>query len=197
MATQFQMLDIMNAALISQGFEEIVSTNDGSDEQRLLSRNWPTIVEAELEDGAYHFTRKQVFLSSRQDGMFGFADAYVVPAAALHIRRLWTEDADNVRTLPEWAQDGQRVFVNETGGVYIEYVEVADTSFWSANFSRGVQMMLEAVLLGFKEESAEAQMKERQGLNYFERARTNSSKGRSAKEPFNRGSIARSRFRRG
>ena len=100
MATQFSMLQIMNAALIAQGRDEIVSENDGSNEWRLLSRNWPLIVEAELEDGAYNFTREQRELLTRSAGKYGYEDAYVVPLTALHVRRLWTQDEAGVRSFP-------------------------------------------------------------------------------------------------
>lgn len=187
----------MNAALISQGFDDMLSEGDGSDEWRLLSRNWPTLVEAELEDGFYSFTKKQADLLTRADGGFGYADAYLVPDAALHVRRLWTEDATGTRDFPDWVQDGQRVHVNSTEGVTIEYIEVADPSMWSANFSRGVQKKMEAVLLHFKEEHGTAQMVEQEAENYFQRARTNSAKSRSATEPFKQSRFARARFNRG
>lgn len=195
MATTFSMLELMNAALISQGYDEMLSENDGTVEGRLLSLNWPTIVEAELENGLYSFSRQQAQLVSRQDGRFGYADAYLVPADALHVRRLWIEHENGVRDLPDWVQDGGRVHVDAAAGVTIEYVEAADASFWSANFSRGVQLKLEAVLARFKEESGDRL--EQQAEVYFQQARTNSSRSRSAAEPFKRSSFARARFRRG
>lgn len=198
MAHQFSMLGIMNAALITEGFDEIVSENDGSDEWRVLSRNWPGIVEAELEDGLYQFARKQELLLSRQAGKFGFQDAYLLPASALHVRRVWTEDeAGNRDTSLAWAQDGERVFVNVPDGIYVEIMEVADTSFWGANFSRAVQMKLQAVLLNVKEERGASQAMEQQAETYFQRARTQSSKSRSATEPYRASRFARARFGRG
>lgn len=198
MSTSFSMLAIMNAALIAEGYEEIVSENDGTVEWRLLSRNWPSIVEAELEDGAYHFTRKQAQLLSRQPGMFGFQDAYLVPAEALHVRRLWTEAEDGVRdTDILWSQDGARVFVDCPYGIWIEYVEAAESDLWSANFARGVQMKLQALLLSFREDRGAAAQMDAQADIYFQRARTNSSKGRSATEPYRRSRYARARFGRG
>ena len=61
MASSFSMLQIINAALVAQG-QYPIDTNDGSDEWELLSRNWPLIVEAELEDGAYQFSKQQFSL---------------------------------------------------------------------------------------------------------------------------------------
>lgn len=187
MATQFSMLGIMNAALISQAFEEVLSENDGSDEYRLLSRNWPTIVEAELEAGAYHYARQQAHLVSRQPGAFGYDDAYLVPLDALHVRRVWTEDDSGVRDFPDWSQDGTRIHVNNPEGVFIEYVHAADPSFWGANFSMGVQMKLEAVLLRFREEYGAADRIDLKGDDFFSVARTMSSRSRSAKEPYREG----------
>jgi len=195
MATPFSMLAIMNAALVSEGYEEVLASGDGTVEWRLLSRNWPLIVEAELEDGNYHFTKKQAQLLSRQDGAFGFDDAYLVPADALHVRRVWTEDENGDRdTSIEWAQDGSRVLVNETEGVWIEYAEAADPSLWSANFARGVQMKLQAVLLTFREERGAAQQMEAQAEIHFQRARTNSSRARSATDPYKMSRYAKARF---
>ncbi len=197
MSTQFSMLELMNAALITQGFDEMLSEEDGSDEWRLLSRNWPTIVEAELEDGLYNFTKIQIELTSRSDGKFGFVDAYIVPLAALHVRRVWAQDDDGVRTDLDWVQDGSKVYVTKDDGIFIEYVETADTSLWSANFARGVQMKLEAVLLRCKEEHQTALSMEQQAEIYFQRARTKASKSRSATEPYRRSRFARARFNRG
>lgn len=192
------MLGIMNAALISEGEDEIVAENDGSNEWRILSRNWPLIVEAELEDGNYFFTRQQANLQSRVDGKYGYDDGYAVPAAALHVRHVWIEDDTGTRDLEvEWSQDGSYVYVNSPDGVWIEYVEVADASFWSANFSRGVQLKLQAILLTFREDPGAARDREASAEMAFQRARTNSSKARAPQEPYRTGRFARARFRRG
>lgn len=197
MATQFAMLEIMNAALISEGYDEIIVENDGSNEWRLLSRNWPLIVEAELEDGNYYFTREQSFISVAQPGKFAFDWSYAIPQSCLHVRRLWTEGTSGERDFPDWGQDGQRVYVNEAKGVWIETIEAATSDIWTANFSRGVQMRLQAVLLRFKEEPSPAQMMDQQAEVCFQRARTHSSKARSATEPYKTSRFAKARFGRG
>jgi hypothetical protein len=192
------MIELMNAALISQGFETIVSENDGSDEYRLLSQNWPLIVEAELEDGHYHFTKRQHVMNERVAGKYGYADGYRVPDEALHVRRLWSEDSDGVRDIGlDWVQDGQNVYVNYADGISIEYIEAADASLWSANFSAGVKARLEAVLCRFREEPREGEAMDSRAENLFQRARTNSSKARSPTEPFRRSRFAKARFTRG
>lgn len=193
------MLQIMNAALASQGLDMVASESDGTPEYNVLSRNWPSIVEAELEDGAYSFTKKQALLESRQEGKFGFVDSYITPAAAIHVRRVWTLAADGVtRYLEEWVQDGTNVHVDEASGIYIEYVEVADPTLWGANFVRGVQMKLEAALLrAVKEEMGEAVQMEQGAEYYFQRARTISSKSRSATEPYRSNRFKDARFGRG
>lgn len=198
MATPFSMLQIMNAALITEGESEIVAENDGSPEWRILSRNWPLIVEAEMEDSNFYFTRREANLVSRVEGRYGYDDAFAVPADALHVRHVWTEDTDGTRNMSvEWSQDGSYVYVNEPDGVWVEYIEAADPSFWSANFSRGVQFMLQAAILTFREEPQAAQARMAQADSHFQRARTHSTKGRSAKEPFRTGRFARARFGRG
>lgn len=192
------MIQIMNAALAVQGYDEIVTDNDGSDEWRLLSRQWPMIVEAELEAGNYHFTRKQAFLDQRQDGLFGFDDAYLVPLEAMHIRRLWTEDDNGERdTDIPWGQDGTRVHVNEPSGVFVEYLIAADSDLWGANFSLAVNMKMQAILLRNKEDYAAAAAMDQDAAQAFQLARTTSSRARSATEPYKTGRIAQARFRRG
>ena len=185
----------MNAALMSQGYEEIVTENDGSDECRLLSRNWPLIVESELEKGLYSFTKSQETLLSRSAGRFGYEDSYLVPLDALHVRRVW-DQASQVRQI-EWVQDGTHVYVNAASGVIVEIIKAADPSLWTATFSLGVQYALEAVLLRFKEEPTQAAEMARQSALTFQDARTTSSKSRSAKEPFRPSKYARARFGRG
>lgn len=192
------MLQIMNAALVAEGFDEALAENDGTVEWRLLSRNWPLIVEAELEDGNYQFARKQQQLLTRIDGKFGFDDGYMVPDGALHVRRLWTEDENGNRDVSlEWSQDGTYVYCDEPEGVWIEYSEAADPDLWSANFARGVQMKLQAILLTFREERSAAAQMEAQADVYFQRARTNSSRGRSMTQPYRRSRYAEARFGRG
>lgn len=197
MSTAFSMLQIMNAALTSQGQDEIVSEGDGSVEWRLLSRNWPLIVEAELEDGNYGFTRRQDHLLTRTDGKYGYDDAYLIPGDVLHVRRVWSQAEDGTRYEPDWTADASYVFVNETAGVYAESIIVEDADLWSPNFCRGVQMKLEAVILrAFKEEAAEAREMEQQAEVYFQRARSNSSRQRKPQPAFRRGPIAEARFAR-
>lgn len=190
------MLSIMNAALLAQGSEEILSENDGSDEWRTLFRNWPSIVEAELEDGAYHFTREQAHIVTRTDGKFGFDDAYKVPSAALHVRDLWIMVGTN-RCRVDWIQDDQYVYLDNTDGCYIEYVLSAEEDLWSANFTRGVQFRCEALISrALKEEYGDAEALDQKAETHFQRARTISSKSRSARPMYQKGPIALARRRR-
>ena len=187
------MLTIFNSALVAQGLQEITLEDDGLAEFRVLSRNWPVIVEAELEDGQYYFARREVEVSSAVSGKFGFSHAFLVPAGAIHVRRVW--DASDARADIDYVQDGTYVHANHAGPVTLEYVEVAAESLWSANFARGVQFRLEAVILrALKEEPAEAAAMEEQAETYFQRARTNSTRARSAKSPYRVGRIAAARF---
>lgn len=186
----------MNAALLAQGSEEILSENDGSDEWRTLFRNWPSIVEAELEDGAYHFTREQAHIVTRTDGKFGFDDAYKVPSAALHVRDLWIMVGTN-RCRVDWIQDDQYVYLDNTDGCYIEYVLSAEEDLWSANFTRGVQFRCEALISrALKEEYGDAEALDQKAETHFQRARTISSKSRSARPMYQKGPIALARRRR-
>jgi hypothetical protein len=190
------MLGTINAALVSQGMDEVPIGVD-TPEYRVLTQNWPSIVEAELEDGNYSFTKKEATLLTRSPGKFGFDDGFAVPSAALHVRHLWVEE-NGERYDARWVQDGAHVYLDSPTGCIIEYLETADPSVWSANFTRGVQYRLEAVLLrAVKEEAREAANMEQQAEIYFQRARTNSSKSRSAVPPLKPSRIALARFSRG
>lgn len=197
MATEFSMTGIMNAALVSQGMDEI-NDSQSLPEHRVLSRNWPLIIEAELEDGAYHFTKQEVTLNNRTDGRFGFDDAYLLPGDCLHVRRVKLETLSGIRLDPPWVQDDSHVHLDSVDGPIVEYVVVPDVHLWSANFARGVQMKLEAVLLrAVKEEAGEAAQMEQMAEAQFQRARTNSSKARSVVETSKPSALAEARFRRG
>jgi hypothetical protein len=191
-----QMLSIMNAALLARGFEEIVNHEDGSDEWRLLSRNWPTIVERELEDGRYAFSRCEHVLVSRQPGAYGFEDAYILPAGVICVRnvRHILPDGD-VEAL--WSQDATRVFVNHNAGVRIEGFTVPDAGFWGANFTMGIQKRLEAVLMRSIEDPRSAAEADGEAEIAFQRARTLSSKARTPSPAYRRGRYAEARFGRG
>lgn len=189
------MLGIMNAALIAQGQYEIVNENEASDEWRLFSRNWPQIVEAELEDGNYNFTRQDIEATGATAGRFGFEYAYPVPAAALHVRRAWILGVQDTQIDVDWAQDGSFAYCNEADGIHMEFVVSSEPHLWSANFVRGVQCRLEALILrAIKEEASEAQGMEAQADIYFQRARTISSKARRATDVYRKGPIANARF---
>lgn len=179
MATQFSKLKIINAALLSQGQEPLQALNDGSLEWRMLSENWPGIVESELEIGNYHFTRKEAANQSRVDGKFGFDDGYLIPAEALHVRNVMWEDSLGVRRALDWAQDDSYAYCDYASGVILEYTVCSDEALWSANFSRGVQLMLEAVFLKAIEERAAARDMEAMAQISFQMARTHSSRQKS------------------
>lgn len=196
MATEFSMTSIMNVALTSQGFDEI---NDSQNlpEHRVLSRNWPLIVEAELEDSNLHFTKVEETMNTRSAGKYGYDDAYLLPGNALHVRKVWIECPQSERREPEWVQDDRYLYLDSSTGPIVEYVVAQDPTFWSANFARGVQMKLEAVCLRIKEEYSEANSMEQAAEVYFQRARTNSSKSRSPTDAFRQSSVADARFGRG
>lgn len=194
MAHQNSMLSIMNAALMAEGQEEIQAIGEGSLEERTLFRNWPLIVEAELEDSNYFFTRQQHNLITRQAGQFGFTDAYLVPDPALHVRKLWITDELGQRIQPDWIQDASYVYVNSTTGCFVETLETPDESLWTASFSLGIQKRLQALILrAFKEEGGEADRMEEKAEMQLQRARTASSKSRRPKKPYRSGPLAESR----
>lgn len=188
------MLGIMNAALMAQGQEEILSEGDGSVEWRLLFRNWPLIVEAELEDSNYHFSREEADIITSIPGKYGFTYGYLVPSAALHVRALWYTDDNDNRIVPDWIQDSSYVYVDYSAGVTIEYLMVQDESLWSASFSRGIQLRLEALIAGaIKEESGEKRALEQAAEMQLQRARTSSSRSRRPQKPFREGPLSKAR----
>lgn len=192
------MLGIFNAALLAQGQLEIVAENDGSMEYRTMARNWPAIVEAELEDGAYFFAKIQAQLVTRSPGLFDFEDGYLVPDAALHVRNVWVQSDTGQKREVDWVQDSARVYLDSPDGCWIEYATCSEPNLWSANFVRGVQKRMEAIISrSIKEEFGEAAQLDQEAEMYFQRARTNSSKARSAKPFYNKGPIAKARNQRG
>ncbi len=198
MATQFSMIGIMNAALLAQGQQEITTENDGSLEFRTMFRNWPSIVEAELEDGKYFFTKQQSQLVTRSDGKFGFSDAYLVPSEAIHVRNLWLVDVTGERYQTDWIQDGSYVHLNNADGCWVEWVNVPDIDIWTATFVLGIKMKMEALILrSVKEEYAEASDMDSDADMVLQRARTNSSKARSTRPAYQKGPISRARSRNG
>ncbi len=194
--TQFSMLQIINAALAAQGEEEVTSLEDGTPEYRILARNWPFIVEAEMESGLYTFSREEVFTTARVEGKFGFADGYALPLVAIHVRKVWTVTNTTISE-PIWVQDGENVYCDEADGVWMEYVTVNDLSFWGANFSSGVKLRLQAILARATGEPSEANSLDAQADMAFERARTASSKSRSDHTRPRQSSFAEARFGRG
>lgn len=193
------MVEIINAALLAQGQEALVSENDGSIEWITLSKNWPSIVEAELEDGQFHFTRREAALETRIAGKFGFDDGYLVPADALHVRRAFTEDTTGTRTLLHFVQDDSYIYVDEADGINVEYLVVPDASIWTASFARGIQLRMEAVILrALKEEYGEAEAVDARAEYHLSRARTSSSNARSQTSFFKEGGrFTDARLRRG
>ncbi len=196
MAHQYSLLDIMNAALVSVGLDEIVSDSDGTPEFRTMSRNIPGIAEAELEAGLYEFSRGQAHLLSRIPGKFGKADGYLIPGDALFVRHLWLNDS-GPRCLADWSSDGEAVYVDAADGCFIEYLSVPDASVWSANFSKGVQFKLEAVLHRMMSDARAADDAEMRAVDAFQTGRTVAAKSRAARPFIREGSLGRARFGRG
>lgn len=186
---------IMNAALTSQGLDEIDETQY-LPEHRVLMRNWPLIVEAEQEHGALIFNDRQKDMSSRIPGLYGFTDGYAIPGDVLFIREVWTTINGKRNRDITWVQDDLHIYLNAKDGCTIKYAQATDATHWSANFSRGIQMKLEAVLLrAIKEETSEAAAMEQMAEMQLQQARTLSSKSRSASEPFKQpGRLALARF---
>jgi hypothetical protein len=189
------MLSIINAALAAQGLDEVTSLEDGSPEFRILSRHWSLVVEAALETGRFPFARQEVFTQSRVEGKFGFADGYAFPETALHIRDVWTTAGSRIIN-HIWVQDGSHVYLDEPGGVWMEYATAPDPSFWGANFSQGVQLRLQAVIARATQ-TGDARELDAQAEMAFDRANTAAAKGRSDEIRPRQSSFALARFGRG
>lgn len=192
------MLKIINAALLAQG-QEVVAENDGSIEWRVCADNWPGIVEAELEDGNYHYTITEETSVLQAAGGFGYDHSYAVPVGSLYVRNVWALDAQGNRYECDWFQAGSLIYMNGDYGIVAEIVTSEEVSEWSANFSKGIQCMIEALILrSLKEEWANAREMEQAAYGYLQRARSKSSnarsKGPALKQP---GGLARARFQRG
>ena len=191
------MLSTINAALLAQG-QVPVTENDGSVEWRVLSSNWPFIVESELEAGNFHFTREEATVTTYTTGKFGFDYAYAVPPGALYVRNVW-EEVGGLRTEVDWTQNSTSVHTDADEGIVIEYIVVPEPTDYPANFITGVKKMLEAhILRALKEEYAEADRFEEKAMFYLQRSRTKSSSSRSKHDlRAGGGSIVEARRRRG
>lgn len=198
MATQFSMLGIMNAALAQRGWDEVVSVNDGTPEFRLMQRQWPRIVEAELEDGNYEFSRQEITLVALTPGRYGFDNSFQLPADTLHVRHVWFEVSGTRTTCDHWSMDDDGLYLTLPAGAdcVIEYIHTSDAAAWSARFATGVQYKLEAALLrGLEGEAQEAAQMDQAGEIEFQKARTKSSKSKSPDPITRQGGLARARFR--
>lgn len=195
MATDYSMIKTINAALLATGKKKITS-DDGSIEWQVCSENWPFIVEAELEEGNYRFSKQEAELTARTDGKFGFDDSYQVPSDALHVRNLRLMRG-GTHVDADWVQDATHVHVNGEEGVWIEYLIVSDPSVWSANFALGIQMRLQALILrALREEEGESRAMDARADEKLQRAKTLSSRSRSFEKPYKRqGSILSARSR--
>jgi hypothetical protein len=192
------MLTIFNAALLSQGQEPLIGVNDGSNEWRVLSANWPPIVEAELEAGGYHFTREWSTLLNRSAGGFGYDDAYLVPAGTLHVREVCAITPSGDLSV-DWLQDATHVHATAPTGVRAERVVVHEPHLWTALFRRGIQLKMEALILrSIKEEYGAARETDAMAEMSLQDARTSSSRAKS-EQPFHRdgGTFVDARRRRG
>lgn len=200
MATTFNRLQLINAALLAQGQTELDEENDGSLEWRTLAAQWPLLVEGELEDGGYSHLFTEVELVSRiGDGRFGYSDRFFVPDDAIHVRRIFVEHSDDSRTYQDdWYQDGGGVNVNQSEGVWAEVVEAVEAEDFSANFARGIQKKLEMhIARALKEEHALGDRLEAEAQAFLQRART-ASANKSGPKPLFRPSskFADARFQR-
>ena len=209
MATQFQKLDIFNAALLAIGEEE-VADNDGTPAWRVLDASWPAIVEAELEDSNYDFTKVEANLVTRVAGKYGFNDGFQIPAAALHIRKVWIQDTSTTtgslagltpdlpttdRLAIDWVADASYVYVNKSDGIWVEYLQLPNPDQFSATFVRGIQLKMQAVgLRSLREEYGEADRLDAQAEGLLQRARAASTRRRSQQPSSRMGHLARARF---
>lgn len=201
MAEQWTRLGLMNTALVNRGWDEIVSEEDGTPEYRNMARNWPLIVEAELEEGAYDVTRVEASPAALTSDSFGFEHKFAIPGDALHIRKVWLISGGQRYHCDNWLQNSTHVFLTLPSDSYtctIEYIVSADPSVWGANFATGVQLMLEAGLArGLEKDPVASRELMAQAAEYFQRARTKSSKSRSAGPAVRQGGLANARFGRG
>jgi hypothetical protein len=201
MGTTFSRLQIINAALLSQGQTELAAEDDGSLEWRTLAANWVQVVESELQDGEYAHSIVEIELPSRlAAGKFGYADQYRVPSTVLHVRGAFTEDASgNQIQIADWYQGWETINVNSASGIWIDAVEDLQEDQFSPLFVMGIQLKMEAIILrAIKEEVSQAREMEQMAEEKLQRARTSSSKSKSPRPFFNPSSrFTRARFSRG
>lgn len=166
-----------------------------------IEANYDEIVRSAFEDGDgnYPFGRARVELTSRFEGLMGYADAFTVPNDALHVVEVYIDGMSAADLLQDWDFDGatNAVLLNANDGkVEVEIVRGGQEATWSGFFAKGIQRRIEAVIKDALDESEEAAMKEQEGDYALLKAGVKGSKNRSPRPMFRRGGGRLMRARR-
>lgn len=159
---------------------------------QVIDANYDEIVRAAFEDGDgnYPFGRRRETLTSRSEGRLGYDDAYKVPDGALQIVEVYFNKCAAADILEPWDFDGETgsVVLNAGGRtIEIEMVFAGLEHHWSANFAKGIQRRLEAVIKDFLEELEESMVKDQEADALFMKAGIKASKNRSQRRMFKPG----------
>lgn len=189
---------IFNAALFRCGLRP----TDQTGVYEAMEANYDEIVRSAFEDATVSlpFGRARTTLTSRSAGDFGFDDSYVLPNDVLHVSEVFFSEYSASDLLEPWEVDQSvpSLLVNAEGRtIEIEYIRSGQEDKWSANFARGVQRQLEAVIKSVVEEPEEEAMRSQEADMFLMKAGLNGSKNRNNRRIFKRGGgrILRARSR--
>lgn len=189
---------IIKAALLRCG-----RSDAGGDSlvREAITANYDEIVRAGLEssDGALPFGRVMETLTSRNDGVNGYDDAYSVSNGALHICEVYLDDCPASDLQEPWEYDGvnRRILVSSRGrSVSVKVIKDGLEYTWSSEFAKSVQRSIEAVIKDVLEEPEESAAKDQEADFSLLKANVKGSKGRSPRRLYKKGGgrLSRARF---
>ena len=181
-------ITLYNAALLRTGNNAVVE-GDGSFIWQALEANYSEIVRAAFEDQEFTFGKARETLTSRAEGRFGYDDAYTMPSEVIHVIDVFLDEVSAARLGESWEIDSSTNEVMIDAGtrtVEVEFIRVGLEHTWSAQFAKGIQRRLEAVIKDAIDETSEAEALDMDADYKFLKAGVKSSKNRS-KERVRRG----------
>lgn len=184
---------LFDAALLTTGNSTSV-LGSGSAIWQALEANYDEIVRAAFEVQEYPFGKARTTLTGRSAGRFGYDDAFQMPSDVIHVTDVFLDTYTVDHGIRKWEIDAStnELLINaDERVVEIEYLKTGLEHTWSANFARGIQKHLEAVIKMVEEEDNEAVARENSGDAIFLKAGIKASGNRSKRRVFRGGRLVR------
>ena len=124
--------DILSAALLKIGANEIVSFNDGTRESQVAATIYPIVKSAELGNYNWNFTATVANLSRYTDTPTDTKWSYSFAIPADHIRTITAYD-ENMTSIP-YLDEGNRIYANSLVVLLRYHADCNENSF-SAQFT--------------------------------------------------------------